>query len=427
MDKKAIINALETGALDDKLRLIYGPDAETLRFQRRRYIDCVGHFCDKYGDGEGIRLLSVPGRSEVGGNHTDHNSGRVLACAVDLDIIAAARATDDGLMRVQSEGFDEDAIELDRLVPQEKERNHSPAFVRGVAARLKELGYRVGGFEAYTTSRVLKGSGLSSSAAFEVMAANILSELYNGGVIDHVVMAQAGQYAEREFFGKPCGLMDQTACAVGSFITIDFSDNEHPKIEKLDFDFEKTGYTLCIVDTSGNHSDLTEDYAAIQSEMKQVARLMGHTVLRECDEEEFYARLPELRKAAGDRAVLRAIHFFGDNARVLEQTKALKSGDFARFLKLVIESGRSSFMYLQNCYSIKSPKEQGLPLALALAEKTLGNEGAWRVHGGGFAGTIQAFVPRDRLERFVTVMNAAFGPKATYKLRVRPEGAFALN
>jgi galactokinase len=427
MNEKEIISALQNGAFDDKLRRIYGSDAGTLDFQRERYINCVRGFGEKYGGGDGIRLLSVPGRSEVGGNHTDHNHGRVLACAVDLDIIAAVRAADSGLMRVQSEGFDEDVIELDKLVPQDKERNHSPAFVRGVAARLRELGYHIGGFEAYTTSRVLKGSGLSSSAAFEVMVANILSELYNGGKIDHVLMAQVGQYAEREFFGKPCGLMDQTACAVGSFITIDFADNDRPVIEKLDFDFEKTGYTLCIVDTAGNHSDLTDDYAAIQSEMKHVARLMGHSVLRECSEDEFYARLPELRKAAGDRAVLRAIHFFGDNARVLEQTKALKSGDFARFRQLVVESGRSSFMYLQNCYSIKSPAEQGIPLALALAEKTLGNDGAWRVHGGGFAGTIQAFVPSQRLDAFVGTMNAAFGPNATYKLKVRPEGAFALN
>jgi galactokinase len=424
MNCEELIGAVRQGRLDGDLKLLYGCGADTLAFQRSRYISCIEAFKKLYGEGGGVRLLSVPGRSEVGGNHTDHNFGRVLACAVDLDVIAAVRPRGDGTMHVKSEGFDEDVVELSCLTPRENERTHSPALVRGVAADLRQRGYKVGGFEAFTTSRVLKGSGLSSSAAFEVMMGLITSALYNGGGIDPVVLAQAGQFAEREFFGKPCGLMDQTACAVGGFIAIDFEDNAHPRIEKLDFDFASTGYRLCIVDTGGSHSDLTDDYAAIQSEMKGVARLMGREVLRQCSEKEFFSRLPELRQKAGDRAVLRAIHFFGDNARVVGETAALRRGDFGAFMSLVTESGRSSFMYLQNCYAIKSPREQGVPLALALAQKVLGADGAWRVHGGGFAGTVQAFVPQAKLAQFTDAMTSVFGPGACYCLLVRPRGAY---
>lgn len=428
MNKDDLISEIEKSKFDDSFRLLYGADEKALHFQKQRYIKCIEEFCGQFGEGGELRLLSVPGRSEVGGNHTDHNHGRVLACAVDLDIIAVVRANDSGEIRVKSEGFDMDVVELDKLLPQPDEKFRSAAFIRGVTARLKELGYNVGnGFDAYTTSRVLKGSGLSSSAAFEVMIAAVISHLYNGGKIDPVVMAQAGQYAEREFFGKPCGLMDQTACAVGGFITIDFADTSKPVIEKLAFDFGKTGYTLCIVDTAGNHSDLNDDYAAIQAEMKQVAKLLGHDTLRDCDEKKFFEKLPVIRQQAGDRAVLRAMHFFGDNARVLEQTKALKNGNFEEFKNLVIASGRSSFMYLQNCYSVKNPREKGLCVALALAEKLLSGTGAWRVHGGGFAGTIQAFVPNDQLEDFIGTMNAVFGANTCYPLLVRPVGAYAIN
>lgn len=417
---------LADGALDEKLRLLGGGQKQAVAGMRERYIRRVGAFAGEFGSGGDIRLLSVPGRSEVGGNHTDHNHGRVLACAVNLDIIAAARKNDDGVVRIHSEGYAPDVVPLDDLSPHAEEHYQSRALVRGVCARLRELGYRVGGFDASTASAVLKGSGLSSSAAFEVMVAALISHLYNDGRIDPVVMAQAGQYAEGEFFGKPCGLMDQTACAVGGFITIDFADNDHPVIQKLDFDFSAVGHSLCIVDTAGDHANLNEEYAAIRREMETVARLLGHRYLRECDEGEFYARLPQIRQEAGDRAALRAIHFFGDNARVTEETRALATGDFRRFKELVIESGRSSALYLQNGYSIREPHRQGLMLALALAEKLLAGRGAWRLHGGGFAGTIQAFVPDDMVPEFVRVMNHAFGPDACHVLAVRPVGACCL-
>lgn len=422
-DAAAVRSAIDGGLLDDRLSLLGGGRPGAAVEMRRRYRDRLEAFAAEFGPGGDIQLLSVPGRSEVGGNHTDHNHGRVLACAVNLDIIAAARKNDDGVVRIHSEGFEPDVVPLDDLNPHPEEHYQSRALVRGVCARLKELGYRVGGFDAGTASAVLKGSGLSSSAAFEVMVGNLISHLYNDGKIDPVVLAQAGQYAEGNFFGKPCGLMDQTACAVGGFITIDFADNDHPVIQKLDFDFSAAGHSLCIVDTAGDHADLNEDYAAIRGEMESVARLLGHRYLRECDEAAFYDSLPEIRRELGDRAALRAIHFFGDNARVAEQTRALNAGDFARFKQLVIESGRSSVMYLQNSYSVRDPRSQGLTLALALAEKMLTGKGAWRLHGGGFAGTIQAFVPDALVPEFTRVMDHAFGVGACHVLAVRPVGA----
>lgn len=411
---------IQKGVLDESLAGLYGK--ENVMAQRARYCSAIAAFEKSFGGGD-AQILSVPGRSEVGGNHTDHNHGRVLACAVDLDIIAVSRKTDSPRIRIQSKGFPMDEVDLSELSPSEKENYTSRALIRGVAARLKDLGCAVGGFDAYTTSNVLKGSGLSSSAAFEVMCANLVSHLYNGGKIDAVTMAKTGQYAERAFFGKPCGLMDQTACAVGGLIGIDFADPQNPVIQKVDIDFRKTGYTLCIVDTAGNHADLNEDYAAIQSEMKAVAGLLGHSVLRDCDESDFYQKLSEIRQRVGDRAVLRAIHFFGDNARVIEELNALKAHDFQMFLKHVARSGRSSFQYLQNAYSIKQPEQQGLPLALALSERMLEGKGAWRVHGGGFAGTIQAFVPNDLVDAYADEMNRVFGKHACYRLFVRPSGA----
>jgi galactokinase len=321
-----------------------------------------------------------------------------------------------------------DTVNLNELVPNMEEKYQSVALIRGVCARLAELGYDIGnGFDAYTTSSVLKGSGLSSSAAFEVMVAHIISNLYNNGSIEPVVMALVSQFSEREFFGKPCGLMDQTACAVGGFVAINFASPEKPIVEKLEFDFEKTGHTLCIVDTAGNHSNLNEEYAAIQSEMKSVAKFLEKEVLNDCDESIFYTQIPEIREAVGDRAVLRAIHFFGENARVSKQAEALRCGNFERFKELVIESGRSSNMYLQNIFSVTNPAKQELSLALAVAELILAKNGAWRVHGGGFSGTIQAFVPNEKLNEFVAKMNGIFGENATYTLLVRPVGAYTIK
>lgn len=410
------------------LQEIYGGDKGRIEFEKSRYAKLVKDFSGYFGDNgiDGLRLLSVPGRSEVGGNHTDHNHGKVLACSVDLDIIAAAVKTDDDLVTVKSEGFDADVIDLGALEPHAEETGHSASLVRGICHRLKELGFKVGGFNAYTTSRVLKGSGLSSSAAFEVMVVNIISHLFNGGGIDALTMAKISQYAENEYFGKPCGLMDQTACAVGGFVAIDFKDPENPVLEKVNFDFAKTGHTLCIVDTAGSHSDLTADYAAIRSEMLGVAQFFGKENLRECDEDVFYKHIAEIRQKLGDRSVLRAMHFFEENHRVEKLAAALKAGNFEKFLWVIKESGRSSFMYLQNCYAIKAPESQGIPLALALSEKLLGSAGAFRVHGGGFAGTIQVFVPDEKLAGFTAAMSRVFGETSCHLLKVRPVGATAL-
>lgn len=422
MDTKELAAAVEKG--HSGFALLYGPQ-ETEK--RERCHRAAGQFERLFGNLAGTRLLSVPGRSEVCGNHTDHNRGRVLACAVDLDIIAVAAPSGDGTVVIQSEGFEPDTVRLEELGRRTDEKGRASALIRGVCARLKELGYRVEGFRAYTTSSVLKGSGLSSSAAFEVMTANIISTLFNGGGIDPVEMAKVGQYAESVYFGKPCGLMDQTACAVGGFVAIDFRDPAAPVLDRIDFDFAGAGHALCIVDTRGDHADLSDDYAAIRAEMTAVAGGLGHGHLRACSPEAFYARIPELRAKLGDRAVLRAIHFFEDDARVPLEAAALRAGDFDAFLRLVNASGRSSYMYLQNIYSIKTPQRQGLALALALAERQLRGHGAFRVHGGGFAGTIQAFVPRELYPAFSREMDRVFGADACYSLSVRPVGAYAFD
>ncbi|CDZ23377.1 galactokinase [[Clostridium] cellulosi] len=421
MNIKELKEKIARGAFDSKFKELYGND---IAAQRQRYLEAADGFIRNFGEAGDVFLLSVPGRSEVGGNHTDHNNGRVLACAVNLDIIAVVSPTGTNTIRIKSKGFELDVVDIREKSPVKSEKVSSSALIRGVAVRLEELGYKIGGFDAYTMSDVLKGSGLSSSAAFEVMTASIISLLFNGGNINPLVMAQAGQYAECNYFGKPCGLMDQTACAVGGFISIDFKDTQKPIIEKLDFNFSETGYAMCIVDTGGNHADLSDDYAAIRSEMTSVAKFLGHNNLRECDEDKFYANLTDIRTKLGDRAALRAIHFFNDNARVLDEAAALKSGNFREFLRLVNESGRSSFMYLQNIYSIKNPRSQGLSLALSLSEKLLKGCGAWRVHGGGFAGTIQAFVPLEKLDEFSAAMENVFGKGACHKLMIRPKGAY---
>lgn len=421
---------IKEGRLRKSLETLYGSDERGLISQQERYSGAVTAFAVLYGDSASqqntIRLLSVPGRSEIGGNHTDHNNGKVLACSVDLDIIAVVRKNEGGPVRIQSEGFSMDVVDLSDLGSRASERFKSAALIKGVLAKLQELGYKMGGFDAYTTTSVLKGSGLSSSAAFEIMVVTIISHLYNDGNIDPVVMAEIAQFAESVYFGKPCGLMDQLACAIGGLITIDFANPLQPIIEKLDFDFSSTGSMLCVVNTEGDHADLNEDYSAIRNEMKAVAKAMGHENLRECDESEFYKEIAGLRQKAGDRAVLRAIHFFSENERVTKQVEALKNRQFESFRQLIIESGRSSFMYLQNCYPPQNPFDQGISLGLALAEKILSGRGAWRVHGGGFAGTMQAFVAHKDADQFITTMNGVFGETACHCLQIRPAGAVCL-
>lgn len=368
------------------------------------------------------RYFSAPGRTEIGGNHTDHQRGRVLAAAVNLDTQAAVAVNGTREVRILSKGYPLCVVSLDTLVPQQAEINTTPALVRGVCARFAQLGCPVEGFDAYCESTVLPGSGLSSSAAFEVLIGTIVNGLFFDGKVSQPEIAQIGQYAENVFFGKPCGLMDQTASAVGNLVTIDFGDKDRPVIEPVDFDFSSCGHALCIIDSQASHADLTDEYAAIPGELKQVCAYFGKEVLTQVPEAEFYAAIPALRKCCPDRAILRAIHVYQDNARVPQQVQALREGNFDKFLTLVKQSGHSSYMYLQNVIPAGYIEHQDVAVALALCEHYLQGRGAYRVHGGGFAGTVQAFVPFDLLEAFRSGLDAALGEGACHVLSIRPQG-----
>ena len=405
------------------LEQLYGRWPTAVRQQQARYTGLVEQFRALYPAETAVELFSSPGRTEIGGNHTDHNAGRVLAAAVDLDIIAAAAPTSDGVIALNSAGYPPMAIDTRQLEPVEGERFTSPALCRGVCARFVQQGYRVGGFKACLTSAVPKAAGLSSSAAFELLVAVILNELYNGGKVDPLALAQAGFFAETQYFGKPSGLMDQTAIATGGLVTIDFKDFAAPLVRKVKYDFTRSGFSLVIVETGGDHADLTQEYTAIASEMQSVAQALGGKLLREFTRQKLLTQLPELRKKVSDRAILRALHFYSDDQRVVDQVQMLEEGRFERFLSLVNESGRSSWMLLQNCYSAGDPLHQGISLALALSELKLATRGAWRVHGGGFAGTIQAFLPSDLLSEYVSALEAVFGRGACHLVLVRQAGA----
>ncbi|MBE6929730.1 MAG: galactokinase [Ruminococcaceae bacterium] len=417
----AYLNSAEFEAL---ARRIYGDSAAAVEAARERWTCAVDNFKALYGDRDGIMLFSTPGRTEIGGNHTDHNNGRVLAAAVNLDTIAVAAPNGTGEVNVKSEGFPADGISIDYMAPCKDEKFTSKALIRGVAAKMESLGYSIGGFDAYTTSKVLKGSGLSSSAAFEVLLVTIYDHLFNKGEISPLLAAQIAQYAENVFFGKPCGLMDQTACAYGGFVAIDFADLAKPVAEPVDFDFAHSGYGLVITDTRGDHANLNDEYAAIRTEMQAIAGHYGKNVLRECSKADVLRDAGSLRKEYGDRAVLRAMHFFNDNDRVSAQRALLAEGDMQGFLNLVNASGNSSWTMLQNCF-IPGP-EQGVTLGLAVSKDFLNGEGACRVHGGGFAGTIQAFVPDDKVDAYCAVMNALFGEGAAHALFIRPLGTIRL-
>lgn len=416
---KEVKNTIENGGFDSALVRVYGE--KELDAQRQRYAELCSFYEDALGEGENIRFFSAPGRTEVCGNHTDHNHGQVLAAAINLDAVACASKNDRGIIRVFSKGYPGDTVDLNVLVPQENEKDKSVALVRGVAARFVQLGYKIGGFDAVTVNNVLKGSGMSSSASFEVLVGTILNYLYNDGKISPVEIAQIAQYAENVFFGKPCGLMDQMACSVGSFVEIDFADPEKPIITPVEFDFASCGHSLCIVDTRADHADLTDEYAAIRREMEAVAGFFGKKCLRDTPEEDVLANLGAIRDKLGERPLLRALHFYEDNRRVEKEAKALKDGDFERFKTLVIDSGNSSYMYNQNVFSVSSPA-QPVSLALAVSHRLLEGKGAWRVHGGGFAGTIQAFVPNAMLEKYKNTMEGIFGKGACYVLSIRPFG-----
>ena len=377
--------------------------------------------------GKPERYFSAPGRTEIGGNHTDHQRGRVLAAAVNLDTRAAVRVNGTDTIRILSKGYPISQVDVTELTPVEAEINSTPALIRGVAARFAQLGCEVKGFDAYCESTVLPGSGLSSSAAYEVLIGTIINGLFFDGKVSQPEIAMIGQYAENVFFGKPCGLMDQMASAVGNLVTIDFLDKDHPVIEPVDFDFASCGHALCIIDSQASHADLTDEYAAIPGELKAVCAQFGKEVLTQIDEKDFYARMPALRKACGDRAVLRAVHFYQENARVPKQVAALKAGDFDKFLSLVKQSGYSSYMYLQNVIPAGYKAHQDVAVSLALCEHYLAGRGAYRVHGGGFAGTVQAFVPFDLLEEFKAGIDAVLGQGACHVLSIRPQGGVEMQ
>ena len=419
-----IKTTLLNGGLDDKFKEVYC-GSEFVAAQKERYLASIDAFKSLYGDKE-IEIYSAPGRTEIGGNHTDHQNGRVLAASINLDAIAIASKREGNVIRITSEGYGEIVVDISKVEIVENELGTTAAIVRGTAAAFKARGYKAGGFDAYITSNVLSGSGLSSSAAYEILIGNILSGMYNDGKIDPITLAQIGKDAENKHFGKPCGLLDQMACSVGVLVNIDFADASNPCVKKINTDFNKHNHALCIVDTKGSHADLTDEYAAVPLEMKKVAKFFGKEYLSEVSKDEFYKNITEIRKSTGDRAVLRTIHWYAENARVDEQVAALEKGDFSSFKSLIKESGNSSYKYLQNVYATKNINEQNVSLGLALSDEILKDKGASRVHGGGFAGTIQAFVPSEIVDEYKHFMEAVFGEGACYVLKIRPVGGIKM-
>ena len=409
---------LTAGKYDEKLCKLYGSSDAVLAAQRARYLQAAENFSCLYPEWEEIAVFSAPGRTEIGGNHTDHQHGCVLAASVDLDVIAIVAFHDEHVIRLQSAGYPQDYVDLCDLTVHPEEKGKSAALIRGVVSRFQEMGVAVGGFDAYTTSNVLSGSGLSSSAAFEVLIGTIIDQHYHAGAAGAVEIAKIGQYAENRYFGKKSGLMDQMASSVGGLVYMDFADPAHPAMERIDCDLGASGYGLFIVDSGADHADLTADYAAIPAELEQVCRVFGAEVLRQVDETEFYRRLPAVRAAAGDRAVLRAIHVFDENRRAAAEAEALRKRDFPAFLALVNASGASSWQYLQNVTS-GDPRQQALAVTLAVCRRALGGQGAVRVHGGGFAGTALAFVPDDRREMFRRTVEQTLGADKCRLLSVR--------
>ena len=395
---------------------------EAASLQPDRYANAVKRYTDAFAGTGPMAVFSAPGRTEIGGNHTDHQHGEVLAASINKDAIAVTSPREDNLVNILADGFGMTNIALDDLGLREDEKGSTSALIRGVLAGLKNDGFKLGGFDAYITSDVLIGAGLSSSAAFETLIGTIVSGLFNGGAIDPVTIAKTGQFAENAYFGKPCGLMDQMACSVGNLVHIDFADPSNPVVDKVGFDFSKTDYFLCITDTKGSHADLTDEYAAVPIEMKKIASLLGEDVLRPVSLDDILSNIKMLREKAGDRAVLRAIHFVNETRRAKAEADALNNNDIDRFIKLVRQSGDSSFKYLQNVYSNKDVTAQNVSLALALSDSVLGSDEASRVHGGGFAGTIQAFVKKENAKEYQKTMDKVFGEGSCEILSIRKYG-----
>ncbi len=415
------IRKLAAAETQARLAVLYGHNPETVKHQQERYAALIRRHAELFGDRGEIALVSAPGRTEIGGNHTDHNHGRVLAAAVNLDTLCAATARDDMKVCFHSEGYPAIGMDLTELDARPEETGTTMALIRGVAAGMKDAGYRIGGFDAAVTSTVAGGSGLSSSAALEVMLTGLLDALYNRFDMPYVLRAQISQRAENVYFGKPSGLLDQMASAAGGLVTVDFADTARPEVKALQYDFAAKGYTLVVVATGGSHADLTDQYAAIPKEMRAAAACCGQEFLRGVPAGLLMEKAGEIRRKAGERALMRAFHFVNEDARVPEEVAALEEDRTGDFLQLIIDSGRSSYMYLQNVYAPET--DQSLSLALCMAEQMLKGKGAWRIHGGGFAGTTLNFVPSEETERFVRTMNSVFGEKACTVLSIRPEGA----
>lgn len=420
MNTEMLIGKIQSGEFDSKLLDIY-VDGKLLDYQKNRYIKAIRRFEEIYEPGE-VNIFSAPGRSEVGGNHTDHQHGTVLAASINLDSIGVVRATNDNVIRLVSDEYEEIVISLDDILLKQEEKETTTALIKGVVSGFLNRQYKVGGFSAFVTSDVLIGAGLSSSAAFETLIGTILSGLYNNMSVSAIDIAIIGQYAENIYFGKPCGLMDQMACSVGNLVYIDFKNPGKPIVEKVKFDMEQYGYSLCITDTKGSHADLTEEYAAVPKEMQLVAKHFGQNVLRGITVQDIMKEIVTLRSRYGDRSVLRAIHFICENERVGQEVAALKDDDFDLFLQHVKESGDSSYKYLQNVYSNNDILSQNISVALAASDVMLAENGVSRVHGGGFAGTIQAFVKNSHVEEYKKNMDLIFGEGSCSDLRIRKHG-----
>ena len=418
---------LSGGVHTDRLASLYCCAPEQTPAHAARYEAVLDGLETTFGAHETAGLYSAPGRTEIGGNHTDHQHGRVLAGSVNIDMIAAAAPNSLNQLRVQSEGYDLCVIDLADLAARKEEENTTMSLLRGECEAFKERGAALSGLDVYISSNVPKGSGVSSSAAFEVLIGVILNDCFMTEKVSPIAIAQIGQWAENVYFGKPCGLMDQMASSVGNIITIDFADPAHPIVEPVQVDFSKAGLALCILDSGADHADLTDEYAAIPADCRAVAAVCGGEVLREVPFETFLAKLPECRRQCGDRAVLRAFHVYAENRRAQEEKRALGRGDFDRFLELVRESGRSSAMYLQNIIPTGSAAAQELMVTIALCERILEGRGAVRVHGGGFGGTAQAFVPLDMLSKFKETTEAALGQGRCHVVMIRPAGGIRLG
>ena len=425
LKKEEVVSKLSKGELDDSLKYLYV--SSDVDFYRDRYMSVINGYEEIFGKADELALFSAPGRTEIGGNHTDHQHGCVIAGSVNLDVIAAVSLNNENVVRIKAKGYPMDEINLDDLEINEKEYDKAISLIRGVIKRITELGYEVKGFNAYTESNVMKGSGLSSSAAFEVLVGTIINHLFANAEISPVEIAKIGQFAENVYYNKPSGLLDQMASSVGAVVAVDFKDNDAPIVKKVDFDLSSFNHSLCIIDSGADHADLTNEYAAVTEEMRLVSKFFGKNYLREVSRDEFFNNLKDIRKAVNnDRAILRAIHYFNDSDRAVAETEAIEKGDFKEFCRLNRESGRSSFMYLQNVYASSMPKAQAVSLTIALCEEILGDRGSFRVHGGGFAGTVQAFVPNDMVDEFKSRIEAVLGEGMCHILSIRPVGGYRL-